>query len=590
MRTVLLALGHQAKNIRHRSLFFIRNVLTAFEDGKLKGELHENMITALDAADKHIALINAKRTERAKTRKGKKKAPKLIQSVRENPWAILNTTLLDNIVREEPDISPSHPYKAVPSALAQGVIQQVYSDVQGYLRSLKEYNAAPERFTGRPALPDYMGKDAVSSFEIPLSRTTGKALPPISKKDVACDVACKEYLTDEQKAVWDKYQLDKEIEALAKHLPSASRPKSLRVTFNNGMPRLVVVFDIDVEIEDKSIMAEVYKKAFKKAGKRKTKFGGTVQKRPTEEMLVEALQSIKQTDKVAGLDFGMTNLYALVFGDGTRGNILAAERLVKKLEYQHGKLDGWKSANMPARLRELQGKKVKEKLSNAEFREMKSLYREFYSHPEYIALTAKLARWSDDAFKKVAAGVIKQLRKHKIEALIVGLNKGWKNESNMGSRLNRAFHGLAHTRLFGMMRSAGEKAGILVVSTEESYTSKISFCNDTKLRNYEEEHVKQKEGCTEKEAPERTKLPRRGTRKKENGGQRGRKARHVYRNEGIGEGRPENWRKYVHADINGAFNILRKMFGWFTFNENLTLDYDLYWLSPKLGVAPMKFL
>ena len=590
MQTVLLALGHQAKNIRHRTLFFIRNGLTAFEDGKLRGELHENMITALDAAERHIALINAKRTERAKTKKGKKKAPKLIQSVRENPWAILNTTLLDNIVREEPDISPSHPYKAVPSALAQGVIQQVYSDVQGYLRSLKEYNAAPERFTGRPALPDYIGKDAVSSFEIPLSRTTGKTLPPISKKDVACDVACKEYLSGEQKAVWDKYQLDKEIEALAKHLPTNSRPKSLRVTFNNGMPRLVVVFDIDVEIEDKSVMATVYKKAFKKAGKRKTKFGGTVQKRPTEDMLVEALQTIKQTDTVAGLDFGMTNLYALVFGDGTRGNILAAARLVKKLEYQHGKLDDWKSANTPARLKELQGKKVKEKLSNAEFREMKSLYREFYSHPEYVARTAKLARWSDDAFKKVAAGVIKQLKKHKIEALIVGLNKGWKSESNMGSRLSRAFHGLAHNRLFGMMRSAGEKAGILVVSTEESYTSKISFCNDTKLRNYEEEHVKQKEGYTEKEAPERTKLPRRGTRKKENGGQRGRKDRHVYRNEGTGEGRPANWRKYVHADINGAFNILRKMFGWFTFNEHLTLDYDLYWLSPKLGVAPMKFL
>jgi len=581
MQTVLLALGHQAKNIRHRSLFFIRNVLAAFENGKLKGELHENMTLALDAADRHIALINGKRLERAKAKKSKKE-PKLIQSARENPWVILNTTLLDNLVREEPDIAPSHPYKAVPSALAQGVIQQAYSDVQGYLRSLKEYNAAPERFTGRPALPTYVGKESVSSFEIPLSRTTGKALPAISKKDVACDVACKEYLTDEQKAVWDKYQLDKEIESLAKHLPTASRPKSLRVTFNNGMPRLVVVFDIDVEID--GIMAQAYKKAFKKAGKRKTKFGGTVQKRPTEEMLVAALQSIKKTDKVAGLDFGMTNLYALVFGNGATGNILAAERLVKKLEYQHGKLDTWKSANMPARLKELQGKKVKEKLSNAEFREMKSLYREFYSNPEYVALTAKLARWSDDAFKKVAAGVIKQLRKHKIEALIVGLNKGWKNESNMGSRLNRAFHGLAHTRLFGMMRSAGEKAGILVVSTEESYTSKISFCNDTKLRTFGEE------GYTEKEAPERTKLPRRGTRKKENGGQRGRKDRHVYQNEGVGEGRPENWRKYVHADINGAFNILRKMFGWFTFNENLTLDYDLYWLSPKLGVAPMKFL
>ena len=63
----------------------------------------------------------------------------------------------------------------------------------------------------------------------------------------------------------------------------------------------------------------------------------------------------------------------------------------------------------------------------------------------------------------------------------------------------------------------------------------------------------------------------------------------MYRNEGTGEGKPANWRKDVHADINGAYNILRKMFGWLSFNDKLSLEYDLYWLSPKLGVTPMKF-
>ena len=126
------------------------------------------------------------------------------------------------------------------------------------------------------------------------------------------------------------------------------------------------------------------------------------------------------------------------------------------------------------------------------------------------------------------------------------------------------------------------------MSIEESYTSKISFCNDVKLRNYEEEHVKQKEGCTEKENSPRTGLSPSGKTRKENGGKRGVKNRHVYRNEGTGAGKPRNWRKYVHAEMNGAYNVMRKAFEWFFFNEGLSLKYDLYWLSPKLGVTPMK--
>ena len=135
-----------------------------------------------------------------------------------------------------------------------------------------------------------------------------------------------------------------------------------------------------------------------------------------------------------------------------------------------------------------------------------------------------------------------------------------------------------------MLRSAGERDGILVVSTEESYTSKVSFCNGTALRKIKDTR---ESCCTETGAPARAKLPHRGTAKKEDGGERDRKDRHVHRNGGNREGKPSNWRRRIRADINGAFNILRKVFGWFSFDESLNLDYILYWLSPKLGVTPM---
>ena len=42
---------------------------------------------------------------------------------------------------------------------------------------------------------------------------------------------------------------------------------------------------------------------------------------------------------------------------------------------------------------------------------------------------------------------------------------------------------------------------------------------------------------------------------------------------------------------NGMFDndsFARKALEWFFFNEGLSLDYDLYWMSPKLGVTPMQ--
>jgi len=49
-------------------------------------------------------------------------------------------------------------------------------------------------------MPNYKGRHSIAPFEIPISRTKGKVRPPIGKKDVPCDIECKEYLTAEQKA------------------------------------------------------------------------------------------------------------------------------------------------------------------------------------------------------------------------------------------------------------------------------------------------------------------------------------------------------------------------------------------------------
>jgi len=592
MRATLKAVGFQAKNIRHRALFFVRNVFAAFDrEGNLRtDDLHANVVTAMAAAEKHIALINARRIKKSK---GKKKPPTLIGDVRKSPWVILNPTLIDNIVREEPDNVPNHPYKAVPAAVAQSVIQQVYSDMQGWRKSVKAYMANPAKFSGYPKMPAYQGRHSLTTFDIPISRTNGKVLPPIGKKAVNTDIAGETQLSARQKGMWDKYPLGKAIEDVKKHIPHPARAKSFKVVFGQGEPRFVVVFDVDFEIHDGCLMAKAHEMANAVAGMRVSKSGVKVQKQPTDEMLLAALKSLVQDGKtraLAGIDLGITNVMGMAFADGSDGAIVSGSRIVSKMMSLNYKIDKWKASHVSPELKALLSKRDKlpegERLSFAESRQIRALYSEMYSHPEYLALKRDYKLWCDDAFKKIAAGAIKLASSRGIQAIVVGLNKNWKTESNMGGEMNRKFHALAHSRILSNLRSAGEKAGILVVSIEESYTSKISFCNNTKLRNYE--HVKQKEGCTEKGTSPRTGLSPRGKTRKENGGERGTKNRHVYQNEGHGEGKPRNWRKYVHAEINGAYNVVRKAFEWFFFNEGLSLDYDLYWLSPKLGVTPMQ--
>ena len=50
--------------------------------------------------------------------------------------------------------------------------------------------------------------------------------------------------------------------------------------------------------------------------------------------------------------------------------------------------------------------------------------------------------------------------------------------------------------------------------------------------------------------------------------------------------RHDRW-AWVHADVNGAFNIIRKVFHAFAYHSGLTLKFTLFRLSPRLGVTPL---
>ena len=51
--------------------------------------------------------------------------------------------------------------------------------------------------------------------------------------------------------------------------------------------------------------------------------------------------------------------------------------------------------------------------------------------------------------------------------IVIGQNKGWKQDVNMGTKQNRLFCQIAHARLIELIRYKAETLGMGVVLTEE---------------------------------------------------------------------------------------------------------------------------
>ena len=117
-----------------------------------------------------------------------------------------------------------------------------------------------------------------------------------------------------------------------------------------------------------------------------------------------------------------------------------------------------------------------------------------------------------------------------IGTLVLGKNPFWKTGVEMGKKNNQEFVQIPHARFLDILTYKAEAMGIRVIVTEESYTSKASFLDLDPLPIYDPSA-----GADQEEQPRFS-----GTRD-------GR----WYRVKG---------RLPIHSDVNGSFNIGRKVF------------------------------
>ena len=147
-------------------------------------------------------------------------------------------------------------------------------------------------------------------------------------------------------------------------------------------------------------------------------------------------------------------------------------------------------------------------------------------------------------------------------------------------------------RMIELIKYKANAKGIVVVTAEESYTSKTSFVNNEPLRVFDEKRKEQKKAKKQKkEQVENKETVVECSASASIPGpvhiSMGRRLSGDKRNTYVNKYQTGRW-KLVHADVNGAFNIIRKVFRDFVFNEALTLKYTLMRVSARLGLTPIR--
>jgi putative transposase len=141
-----------------------------------------------------------------------------------------------------------------------------------------------------------------------------------------------------------------------------------------------------------------------------------------------------------------------------------------------------------------------------------------YDSSRLRAITNRRNRRVKDYLHKTSRLVVDKLVSEGIGTLVIGYNKGWKQEIEIGRVNNQKFVSIPHAQLVEMISYKARLVGLKVIIQNESHTSKCSFL-DLEQIGHQAKYL----------------------------------GRRIYR----GLFRAADGR-LIHADVNGALNIIRK--------------------------------
>ena len=209
------------------------------------------------------------------------------------------------------------------------------------------------------------------------------------------------------------------------------------------------------------------------------------------------IEEVEKNNKVASIDIGLENLFTIAFNYNKKGISIKGSRL---------------------------------KAINQYFNKVKSKLQSLLPSKQYVSKRINLLLYKRTEQLRNYIGyytnkLIEILRIERISKLVVGYNKEWKQEINIGSKNNQNFVSIPFRKILNILKYKLEDNGIEYKEQEESYTSKASYLDNDDIPIY-----KEKDDTNYIFSGRRIK---RGIYKSKQG-------------------------KIINADLNGALNILKK--------------------------------
>ena len=616
---VLNCYGLSAKNIKNSTLFIIKNIFTSYTYDKelktytLKNNLHQNQLDLISTVNQTISNLNAKLKAKYEQKlntynKDKDKEPKLIQFNEYSQtidsktyYQIINKTLLENVIKtKELNNINYQDYSEVHSHLAQSVVQQVCDEYSYYFKALKEYFLTKDKninqgevngFTGMPKEPQYKAKHSKITFEISKQRfnNDGTVLLINKHHKLYKDYAKKELINDEIKEQFNSFSLMEIInqDLKTKNIHYLSNVKDYEVVGIRVIPgkykkkpKVEYIISFNKELKgfypaliNKSI--SMYDKDFfelkdnLKLNVIKDYFNNDY-KNLNNNVNDKGLNSIKDVPYFMGLDLGVVNFAAVSFYTANRdiNYVISGKSLKSRINNLDLKIDKKKKELCIDLIKNIQSKKdKKEVLTRQELNLLNEYYKSIYENKLISKTQERKSNISHDFIHKLSKCLIEECMSKEIKVIVVGKNKGWKNEINNGAKNNRAMYNFPHAKFIEILKYKALLKDIVVIEIEESYTSKTSFIDNEELRVFNKNNDKELIDSEEKNLTQGDENQLSKSKVKLVGKRIERKF--ITKDKRI-----------IHADVNGSFNIVRKVLLNFSYKEEIiNLSYELMEIS-----------
>lgn len=223
---------------------------------------------------------------------------------------------------------------------------------------------------------------------------------------------------------------------------------------------------------------------------------------------VEEPPLVEDNGRYASIDLGVNNIMS-VFFNCTSESMLINGRPVKSINQFYNK----KKAKMYGELSLCQNISVE----NGRGYQNKAKH---YDSKRLRKLNSDRNNKINDSLHKITRFLVNHIVSLDVSKVIIGNNIGWKQDIKIGKRNNQTFVGIPHSTIISMLEYKLRLVGIELITTEESYTSKCSALDREKIGKH--------------------------------GKYTGRRIKRGLFRTGDGT--------LVNADINGAINIMRKVF------------------------------